>query len=574
MKKVCVFLLLFIFCFALNVSADITIAGTKIVDENKAVLRVEVNEKTSGLGGSKYYEYNLSTSQAGAEYADFIFESIEQVAKKGDLQLVEKLVNGNEATLKFKLSKKFFKGSEGSCRVVLTMVKGDNNTVTDNNNGHHTQPRRDWTIISYWAADNNLDSACEGDIEELLKGKALNPAKVAWVFEIDRETKKSGRYILRNGKLDKLQELPEINTGDPKVLLDFINWAIKEYPAKKYFLELWGHGTGWISLEGPGSIGEKRSLRFDNILPVNENTGETYQDIRKMLANDPTTGVSNSNSGVSSTRSFGYDDSHHDCITLGEFKDILKQVRRKFDIIAFDCCLMNNIEVGYHLKSYTDNLVAAVTTFPGMGFYYTGIVDALADNAGLDGEGLGNAIYYSNKMFYEEIKKYIKENESQIQSNYGMSADEFIEKSFKLNFGLVKLNKLDPVMNKIDELSVALMGNMDKRSIETARARANDYGDMFGEQYGCQYTDLYEFAKYLEKHNSNTNIKKICSELQAAVEEYETVFYYSLGSLKEGHISIYFPAIKGVYDYLDKYYKELDFTKASKWNDFLKKYFQ
>lgn len=37
----------------------------------------------------------------------------------------------------------------------------------------------------------------------------------------------------------------ELNMGDPQTLIDFATWAIQTYPADKYALILWGHGTGW-----------------------------------------------------------------------------------------------------------------------------------------------------------------------------------------------------------------------------------------------------------------------------------------------------------------------------------------
>jgi len=42
-----------------------------------------------------------------------------------------------------------------------------------------------------------------------------------------------------------IEDLGETNTGDPKVLSDFILWGAKNYPAEHYLVVVWNHGAGW-----------------------------------------------------------------------------------------------------------------------------------------------------------------------------------------------------------------------------------------------------------------------------------------------------------------------------------------
>lgn len=35
------------------------------------------------------------------------------------------------------------------------------------------------------------------------------------------------------------------DTGDPAVLIDFLSWGIRRYPARRYFVVIWNHGEGW-----------------------------------------------------------------------------------------------------------------------------------------------------------------------------------------------------------------------------------------------------------------------------------------------------------------------------------------
>lgn len=56
------------------------------------------------------------------------------------------------------------------------------------------------------------------------------------------------RYRVQKGtpmEKDVLMKLGETNTGDPKVLADFLDWGLKNYPAKRTMAVLWNHGSGW-----------------------------------------------------------------------------------------------------------------------------------------------------------------------------------------------------------------------------------------------------------------------------------------------------------------------------------------
>jgi hypothetical protein len=60
--------------------------------------------------------------------------------------------------------------------------------------------------------------------------------------------KPTKRYLLRQGTQlaqDAVGDLGETNTGDPKVLEEFLDWGTGTYPAAHYLVVLWNHGAGW-----------------------------------------------------------------------------------------------------------------------------------------------------------------------------------------------------------------------------------------------------------------------------------------------------------------------------------------
>ena len=50
---------------------------------------------------------------------------------------------------------------------------------------------------------------------------------------------------LHRVRSEELADLGEVNMSDGKTLVDFVTWAMENYPADKYALILSDHGMGW-----------------------------------------------------------------------------------------------------------------------------------------------------------------------------------------------------------------------------------------------------------------------------------------------------------------------------------------
>ena len=51
----------------------------------------------------------------------------------------------------------------------------------------------------------------------------------------------------RNSVIKLAEEVPLASMGEAQTLTDFIRWSVENYPAKKYALVLWDHGTGALN---------------------------------------------------------------------------------------------------------------------------------------------------------------------------------------------------------------------------------------------------------------------------------------------------------------------------------------
>ncbi|MEI8095782.1 MAG: clostripain-related cysteine peptidase [Spirochaetales bacterium] len=210
---------------------------------------------------------------------------------------------------------------------------------------------RDWTVLVYLMADNNLETAAMTDIAEMTQADTGTKASIVMqvtasgdnndepkVVNLNRITT-TKRLEARKGSLKELADLGKINSADPKKLAEFISWGIKTYPAQHYALVLWDHGGAW---PGYGEDDAHDGAGFD-------------------LA------------GLTSA------------ITDGLKGGAVKQL----DLLGFDACLMATYEVARAVRPLAKYLLASEELEPGHGWDYS-VLTALAKNPNT--EALGKTI--------------------------------------------------------------------------------------------------------------------------------------------------------------------------------------
>ena len=147
-------------------------------------------------------------------------------------------------------------------------------------------------------------------------------------------------WQVKNGKLSCLSE----NNGtasmvSPSTLSSFISYCARNYPADRYGLIFWDHGSGSVS-------------------------------------------------------GYGYDEKNPRAgsMTLAGIDQALSQGGIKFDFIGFDACLMATVENALMLNRYADYMIASEETEPGYGWYYTDWLTALGRNTSMPTVELGQRI--------------------------------------------------------------------------------------------------------------------------------------------------------------------------------------
>ncbi len=158
-----------------------------------------------------------------------------------------------------------------------------------------------------------------------------------WIME-GIEDAAYGRYLIQDGRIEKIADLDKSTCmSEPQTLQDFITWGVESYPADRRILVFWDHGGGLSSGYGMDDLNQRET--------------ETKREY-------PTLAVS-------------------------EICDAIQASGAKFDIIGFDACLMQNIEIATAFEPYADYFLASEEVEGGYGWFYTSPFGMLAQNPGM-----------------------------------------------------------------------------------------------------------------------------------------------------------------------------------------------
>jgi len=219
--------------------------------------------------------------------------------------------------------------------------------------GDPTPDQKDWTVLVFLNANNNLDSFAPLNMNQMEVAGSTDRVNI--VVEVTREgATQTQRYLMQKDTDTStvtspvLESMPKADMGDINTLKAFIQWGIQKYPAKHYMVDIWNHGSGW----------EKKSI-------------------------EPARGVS-------------YDDSTGNHITTKQLGDCLRDLASsrgsKLDVISYDACLMQMAEVCAEVADGASYQCASEETIPGAGWPYDTWLTQVVANPGWDAPAVCNAL--------------------------------------------------------------------------------------------------------------------------------------------------------------------------------------
>ena len=245
-----------------------------------------------------------------------------------------------------------------------------------------SNPHASHVIIELFGGDNSLSPFVAGDLAEMSRGmSAAKGNQFAIIALVDTST--TGGQIIEvtsAGKRTVIEELGEIDTGDPETLAQFIARALVTYPTARQALGFWDHGSGVFDEQDADEVVLDRAVRDRAIRSA-------HRGVKRRAARHLFLGhlVNHEDPSLrSSYRAMLEDDSSGGILTNYEAHGVVKAAfaragtKRKFDLIFSDTCLNGMVEVVDQFKSYASVIVGSEELEPGDGWDYERFIGLMA----------------------------------------------------------------------------------------------------------------------------------------------------------------------------------------------------
>jgi hypothetical protein len=365
----------------------------------------------------------------------------------------------------------------------------------------NSQQTADWTIMVYMDGDNNLYPYGVQNINQMEVAGSTNNVNIIVLFDgwnngdtvlyrINHDPNGYNSQIISTVLDDQGAIIPssnEVDMGDPQTLIHFGDWVRDDYPANNYCLILWDHGNGWKN---------------------------DYKPVKSVCWDDTSGG---------------------DCLTTAELRGALSTITNNgnnpINLIGFDACLMQMIEVGYEIAHYCEYMTGSEETIPVSGWNYEATLTVLDGTPSMSPRALG----------------------AQFVSDYVNAGGDTLS---TINLGL-----LDSLRSDVSNLGTILQSEAYREEIHVTLNSVQRYADQ-------DYADLYHFAYLIQWYiHDNDEVDAAAHAVMNEVENVVTSENHNSGHSNSHGLSIYAPG-----SYYDQRYEDLLFAQDSQWDEFLSWY--
>jgi clostripain len=316
-----------------------------------------------------------------------------------------------------------------------------------------------------------------------------------------------------------LEDLGEVNMGDPEELIKFVKWGAENYPADHYAVVLWNHGGAFY--------------------------GVCFDD------------TSNNGDG--------------DALTMPElryaFSELHESMGENIDLVGFDACLMAEVAVLYQLRDITDFVIASGYNEPGDGWPYEKFLPDLVKNPDMSPVELGKYIADTYVDSYTDLEGDPDDSTMITMTLFEMS---------KISKAVERLNEFAMVLStsaRIHNAQIWAARDITE-SYDMLNAGPFDFT-------GYSMYDIIDFIENLRTMTPlDSDLRSSGSEAREAL--YEFIKYARVDPFHTNShgLTIYFPNtnseivnLPGRNEY-DARFDEVDFASDKYWDDFLFHYYQ
>lgn len=377
------------------------------------------------------------------------------------------------------------------------------------NNGKSVDEARNWTVMIFLAADNNLALEMVYALKEMHRVGTPRGLNVFVTYDADgdfvrfkipktTQTMSSLKPNLNSPQpgldfgllsplpssalpatqpvkaLKKTKPARKINPQLDETLVKFMyNTINRGGPDRRYMLVLSGHGSG--------AVGDFLSSDVPSSRLTIPRLGRIFRAVRRHL-------------------------------NKKKFK-----TEFKIDLLGFDSCVMSMAEVVYEVQPYVKVMIGNEGLDPSTGWNYAAVLDRLRQNPTADEKDLSKAIVLDYISYY---KDYVLGDISVDQSALDLTGD--------------KVKGLHTALTELSgQLSKALQSRRTREAILLAHWEAQSYKFE-------QYTDLYDFCELIAKRLPKLNDS--CSEVMKAIDAMTLFSDHAGAAFQRSHgLSVFFP---------------------------------
>lgn len=399
--------------------------------------------------------------------------------------------------------------------------------------------------MEYIACDNDLYRWAILNLQDMAKvGSNDYLTIVAQVDCLGAHGKTKRLHVLPN-KIMEVSYGQKLDFGAVDTLVDFVEWAVRTYPADEYVLNFWNHGSGFYD----PTMGHNHKINSaDGLFYFNPKTQllEIDRSLPYILLDER------------EPRGVCFCDTTQSYLSNVKLFDALTRITqflgKKLSIIGFDACLMQMIEVVTQVKQFADYVVASPEVELASGWQYDYVFEPF-NHEFLETSVLAHHIVASYERAYKNRT-----------ADYTLSA--------------IDTRYVDDVIFAIDEVAHAFLTLLSfdhtkfiKKTLLACRHK--NVCTTFSEP---TYIDVHHFFKNVKAALVTLPVEPQVAAYSAAIRTVEDALDRALACIEKAvhanvkgrnvphssGLSIYFPEKR-----IDVSYGTLIFGK-NKWHDFIK----
>ncbi|QQR48604.1 hypothetical protein IPF37_03490 [bacterium] len=414
-----------------------------------------------------------------------------------------------------------------------------------------TKKIKDWNIIVYMAANNNLHMFSIKNLQQMIHIGSNERINIIVQLDGYRMEDISRFYLEKDNPIliDSFNHTQATISGTRQSLEEFVTWAIQTYPAKHQALILWNHGSG---IKDP-RLWEKRIIAHrDDFFFFNHQL--CLLELNRHLLDN--------NYEDQSNRGIAFNDTFETYITNQELTETLDTLstnilnNKKIDLLFFDACHMAMIEIGSQIKSAVCYMVGSEEIEPGNGHNYMYALEPFLHKNLSPSE-------FACHLVHAYEQEYINFNADYTQSAIHLESYEPLEEL---------MQKITSNLNFLLQKESTIITQF-IRSIRFSRRYTTEFGDP-------DYIDFCLFFQNLEKKLisllgneiiANITMTTIVKTIELINQCLEIALKKTIIKNTSGFnlpyaqgLAIYFPRRS-----IDSYYRTTIFDQKTQWSTFL-----